>query len=65
MGQFKEWIVYTGKETYKDFDNKEAAIKYAMKNDREVWEDTVTTGGMVIDSVQVWPDTGRHATSVK
>lgn len=61
MGQFHEWIVYTGKETFKTFDNEEKAIKYAMKTDREVWKDTCTTGGMIIDSVQVYPNTGRHA----
>jgi len=51
MAIFHEWIVYTGKETFKTFDNKDKAIKYAMKNDREVWEDTCTTGGMIVDSL--------------
>jgi len=52
---YKEYIVYNGKETFKTFAREDEAIWYAKKYDREVWEDHVTKGGLIVDSFKVWP----------
>lgn len=52
---FEVFVVYTSKTSLKEFAGLKWALAYAKKHDKEVWKDTVTKGGLIVDTVKVYP----------
>ena len=52
-----EYIVWTTDKTFKTFYDKTKAIRYAKRYNKEVWQDNITRGGLIVDSICIYPST--------
>jgi len=49
-----EWYVWLTATRIKEFDTKEACLKYAKKHKKEAYEDIVTRGGLIVDRERIY-----------
>ena len=51
-----EYLVWTGKERFRVFENKKKALAYARRvKAGEVEECTITSGGLIVNYEVIWP----------